>query len=192
MRKIFGLLGILVAGQAGAQDFEAGHTGWHVERLSRDFVVLRTNIAEVEQGNRQQRQGLLILTCERDIRRVRFQIGEVPRSPSTHASAHGRAIVRGVMPSQKTPPAPIHPKVGFFDDGSFELQEEAVFGNGTMRGLLDILLELPTHLDVVLYKGPATRTFVSGDALRVRLHGLDENLGDFYAFKGLCFRAKEN
>ena len=42
MKIVFALLGILGAGQAFAQNFEAGRSGWQLERLSDDFVLLRT------------------------------------------------------------------------------------------------------------------------------------------------------
>ena len=103
MKKLCVLLPILAAGQACAQDFEAGRQGWQLERLSDDFVLLRTDITIPEQGKRRDRQGLLILTCERGVRRVRFQIGDIPRSPSINASSQGRAIVRGWFPDQKVP-----------------------------------------------------------------------------------------
>ena len=99
MKKVCVLLGILAAGQADAQDFEAGRQGWQLERLSDDFVLLRTDITIPEQDKRRGRQGLLILTCERGVRRVRFQIGDVPRSPSINAivsgSGHRTRMVSG-------------------------------------------------------------------------------------------------
>jgi hypothetical protein len=191
MKIAFALLGLFAAGQAAAQDFEVGRTGWQLERLSRDFVLLRANIVISARGNRKDRQGLLILTCERgqDIRRIRFQIGDVPKSPSTHATSYGRAIVRGATYDRKEYTSPIFPDVRFFDDGSFEFQEKAGFSNSVMRGMLGILQKLPAYLEVVLYKGPETLSFRLGTAMQFRLNGLDSNLGSIYGFEGLCFRS---
>ena len=189
MKSLCILLGVLAAGQAFAQDFEAGRNGWQLERLSSDFVLLRTNIAIPAQAGRSNRQGLLILTCEPGVRRVRFQIGDVPRSPSIHASSHGRAIVRGWFQDQKRPSFPIYPNVLFFDDGSFEFRETTVFSDSIMRGILSLLRKTPTRLEVVLFKGPETRAFRPGTAMQFSLQGLDSNLGNIYGFEGLCFHA---
>lgn len=190
MKRLMALLCFLAAGQAAAQDFEAGRNGWQLERLSNEFVLLRTDVAVAEKGN-QQRQGLLILTCERGVGRIRFQIGDMPRSPSTRASSEGRAIVRGTSYVQKDSPPPIYPGVRFFDDGSFEFREATTFGDSVMRGFLNILQKLPARLEVVLFKGPETRSFVPRTAMYFKLHGLDENLGNIYGFDGLCFRAEK-
>ena len=123
------LLLMLAVGRAHAQDFEAGRQGWQSQRLSDDFVLLRTDITIPEQGKRRDRQGLLILTCESGVRRIRFQIGDIPRSPSINASSSGRAIVRGWFPQQNVPSLPIYPAVYFFDDGSFEFRETASFSD---------------------------------------------------------------
>ncbi|MGO4571828.1 hypothetical protein [Microvirga sp. 2TAF3] len=191
MKNVWVLLGFLAAGQACAQDFEVGRTGWEIERLSSDFVLLRTNVVVPEQGNRQGRQGLLILTCERGVRRVRFQIGGVPRSPSINASSHGRAIVRGWFHGKKDPLFPIYPPVHFFDDGSFEFRESTTFNDSVMRGILNILRKTPDRLEIVLFKGPETRAFRSGAAMQFRLQGLDSNLGSIYGFEGLCFHVDD-
>jgi hypothetical protein len=193
MKTVFGLLGLLAAGQVAAQDFEVGRTGWQLERLSSDFVLLRTGITIPARGSRKDQQGLLILTCEReqDVRRIRFQIGNVPKNPSIHASSYGRAIVRGVSHNQKDYTSPIFPDVRFFEDGSFEFQERTAFSNSVMRGMLGILQKLPTHLEVVLFKGPETLSFRLGTAMQFKLHGLDSNLGNIYGFEGLCFRSNQ-
>ncbi len=129
-----------------------------------------------------------MLACEPRVRRIRFQMSETPRSPSIRASSHGRAIVRGWGTTEKTSPAPIYPDVLFFDDGSFEFQETAIFGSSVMRGLLAILQESPTRLEVVLFKGAQTRSFARGEAMQFQLSNLEENLGNIYGFEGLCFR----
>ncbi|KAB0265756.1 hypothetical protein [Microvirga brassicacearum] len=187
MKKVCVLLGLLAAGHACAQDFEAGRNGWQLERLSANFVLLRTSITIPVQGSRPSRQGLLILTCEPGVRRIRFQIGDLPRSPSTHASSHGRAIVRGWFQDQVVPLLPVYPNVLFFDDGSFEFRETIAFSDSVMRGILGLLRKNPARLEIVLFKGPETRAFQSGTAMQFRLHGLDRNLGDIYGFEGLCF-----
>jgi hypothetical protein len=188
MKKVCALLLALAAGQAQAQDFEAGRQGWQLERLSDDFVLLRTDISIPEQGGKRSgRQGLLILTCEQTIRRVRFQIGHIPRSPSINASAQGRAIVRGWFQDRKNPTLPIYPTVQFFDDGSFEFQERTGFSDSTMRGILSLFRKTPDRLEIVLFKDSDTRAFRSGSAMQFRLHRLDAGLADIYGFEGLCF-----
>lgn len=189
MKRLCVILGFLAAGQAHARDFEAGRQGWQLERLSDDFVLLRTDITVPEQGKRRDRQGLLFLTCERGVRRVRFQIGDIPRSPSINASSQGSAIVRGWSLDQKAPSLPIYPAVLFFDDGSFEFREKTGFSDSMMRGILNILRKTPERLEIVLFKGTETRAFRSATAIQLRLHGLAQDLGDIYGFEGLCFHA---
>lgn len=189
MKIVFALLGILAAGQACAQNFEAGRSGWQLERLSDDFVLLRTDITAPARGSRSTRQGLLILACEPGGRRIRFQIGDIPKNPSIYASSQGRAIVRGWFGNQSMPSLPIYPAVQFFDDGSFEFKETAGFSDSIMRGMLGLLRKLPSRLEVVLFKGMETRTFRPGTAMVFSLEGLDSNLGDIYGFEGLCFRS---
>lgn len=187
MKKVYVLLGVLAIGQAYAQDFEAGRSGWQLERLSDDFVLLRTNLIGPVQGNKPSRHGLLILTCEPGLRRVRFQIGDIPRSPSISASSNGRALVRGWFLDQKAPSLPIYPTAHFFDDGSFEFRESTAFSDSTMRGILNLLRKNPARLEIVLFKGQETRAFRSGTAMQFRLHGLNNDLGNIYGFEGLCF-----
>ncbi|NIX78387.1 hypothetical protein [Microvirga terricola] len=188
MKKVCVLLGMLTASQAYAQDFEAGRNGWQLERLSSDFALLRTNITIPLQGNRSGREGLLILTCEPGARRVRFQIGDIPRSPSIRASSHGRAIVRGWFQDRATPSFPIYPSVDFFGDGSFEFRETTGFSDSVMRGILDLLRKTPARLEVVLFKGAETRAFRAGTAMQFKMHDLENSLGSIYGFEGLCFR----
>jgi hypothetical protein len=187
MKIILVLLGITVAGQAFAQDFEAGRDGWQLERLSSDFVILRTDIAKPARGNRSARKGLLILTCEPNVRRIRFQISDMPRNPSIRASSEGRAIVRSWFQDQRTPSLPIYPVVHFFDDGSFEFRETVAFNDSIMRGILGLLRTTPARLEIVLFKGNETRAFRLGAAMQIRLYSLDSSLGNIYGFEGLCF-----
>jgi hypothetical protein len=189
MKRLLLLLGLLVSGQAAAQNFEVGRDGWQLERLSNEFVLLRANIAPADEGRPNRRQGLLILTCERDVRRIRFQIGGASRRPSARAVIQGRAIVRGAVRDPSSQAAALYPRVRFFDDGSFEFHEAAAFGDSVMRGFLGLLQQMPARLEVVLFKGLETRAFVRGTAMQFTLHQLDESLGNIYGFEGLCFRS---
>ena len=189
MKIVFALLGILAAGQAFAQNFEAGRSGWQLERLSDDFVLLRTDITAPARGDRSTRQGLLILACEPGGRRIRFQIGNIPKNPSIYVSSQGRAIVRGWFGNQSMPSLPVYPAVQFFEDGSFEFKETAGFSDSIMRGMLGLLRKVPSRLEVVLFKGTETRSFRRGTAMEFSLQGLDSNLGDIYGFEGLCFHS---
>ena len=56
--------------------------------------------------------------------------------------------------------------MSFFDDGSFEFQEKTGFSNSTMRGSWTYFARLPDRLEVLLFKGPETRAFRSGIAIR--------------------------
>lgn len=183
---------MVAASQVQAQGHEIGRSGWLLERPSRDFVLLRSTITLPEREGAPNaekiRQGLFMLACEPRVRRIRFQMSETPRSPSIRASSHGRAIVRGWGATEKPSPEPIYPDVLFFEDGSFEFQETASFGNSVMRGLLAIMQESPTRLEVLLFKGAQTRSFARGEAMQFRLSNLEENLGNIYGFEGLCFR----
>lgn len=186
MKRSIALLVILAAGRAYGQDFEAGRTGWQLERLSSNFVVLRTDVVSPAQGKRSARQGLLILTCEPSVRRIRFQLSEVPRSPSIRASSEGRAIVRAWFQGQRSPSLPIYPSTYFFDDGSFEFREATAFSDSTMRGVLNLLRRVPDRLEIIVFKGNETRAFRPGTAMQFTLHDLEGSLGNIYGFEGLC------
>lgn len=165
-----------------------GQSGWHLERLSDDFVLLRTDIQNVETVGRPARKGLLILTCERQARRIRFQIGNAPRLPSTQFSELGRAFVRGERDGAPLVLESVSLHVRLFEDGSFEFLEAIGFSAPVMREFLQLLQRLPTWLEVVLFKGSETRAFLRGASLRFQFMHLDESLGNIYGFEGLCFR----
>jgi hypothetical protein len=182
---------LVAAGPASAQGYEIGRSAWQVERLSDGFVLLRTEIHQTEAGARPRRQGLFVLTCDRQSRRIRFQLGETPRQPSIEATQFGRAIVRGRRDGAVLPGVQLNPRVRFFDDGSFELLEAVGFGDATMAQFLRLLKKLPAQLEVVLFRGPETGVFLRGTALQFDVLGLDESLVNLYGFEGLCFRAAE-
>jgi hypothetical protein len=185
------LLGLLMVGVANAQTLEVGQNGWELERLSNELVLLRTSIYIPKQGDRPDRQGLLILTCERGVRRVRFQMGGLPRRPSINPSSQGRAIIRGWHAQKKSPSGPVHASVDFFDDGSFEFLERSAFSDPVMRGILELLRKTPDRLEIVLFKGPDTHAFRTGAPIQFRLIGLLNDLGNIYAFEGLCFHSDQ-
>ncbi len=175
------------AGKACANDYEVGRTGWRLERLSDGLVLMRTDILKLNQDG-PRGQGLLIAACEPKARRIRFQIGDSPKAPSTRSTAWGRAIVRGLFGRTSRSFVPFYPSVRLFEDGSFEFQEGASLGDGTMRAFTDVLTRLPEALEVILFKGPDIGAFSRGTALRFHLQGLDEGLATIYGFQGLCFR----
>jgi hypothetical protein len=191
MKILCFLLGLLVAGAANAQVLEVGQNGWELERLSNEFVLLRTSIYIPKQSDQADRQGLLILTCERGVRRVRFQMGGLPRRPSINASSQGRAIIRGWFAQTKSPSVPVHASVLFFDDGSFEFLERTAFSDSVMRGVLDLLRKTPDRLEIVLFREPDTQAFRTGTPIHFRLIGLSNDLGNIYAFEGLCFHSHQ-
>jgi hypothetical protein len=178
---------LLFASAAPAQDYEVGRGGWQLERLGEDFVLLRAEILKVEAPEKRRRQGLVILACEGGSRRIRFQLSENPRAPSTQASAEGRALLRAWR--NEAVSGALHAKARFFEDGSFELQESAPFGDAVVRGFVDLLARLPGELEVVLFQGPETGRFVRGQGLRFRLEEVDPSLAQIYGFEGLCTRA---
>jgi hypothetical protein len=188
-------LGILVAlsllaiQPVAAQSYVAGQSGWQLERLSPEFVILRTSIQQTETKDRSPRQGLLVLTCERQARRIRFQLGDSPRQPSTHFSDLGRAMVLGERDGTRLVHANINPRVRFFPDGSFEFLEAIGMSEPVMREFLHLLQQLPGRLDVVLFKGPDTGAFLRGVPHQFNLVNLNEGLASIYGFEGLCFRA---
>ncbi len=186
---LLGLLGLLLGQPAAAQTFVAGEDGWQLERLADDFVLLRTRVQQFDAGGQPSRQGLLILTCERQARRIRFQLGDTARLANTQFSELGRAFVRGERDGTSFILKSVRPNVRFFQDGSFEFLEAVGFSDAIMRDFLGLLQRLPTQLEIVLFKGPETRAFLRGTALRVHLVRLKESLGDVYGFEGLCFRA---
>jgi hypothetical protein len=188
-RRVLMLLSLLLAQPVAAQSFVVGEGGWHLERLADDFVLLRTDVQQFESASRIPRQGLLMLTCERQARRIRFQIGSSPRLPNTQFSELGRARVRGERAGASLILKAVHPQVRFFQDGSFEFLEAIGFSDAVMREFLNLLQQLPTQLEIVLFKGPETRALLRGTALRFHLVRLNESLGNVYGFEGLCFRA---
>jgi hypothetical protein len=184
---VFSLLAGFPPATSHAADFTLGENGWQLERLSDDFVLLRSEIFTIKRDERPKRIGLMIAACERDKRRVRFQMGDTPRSPSILPTARARAIIRGIAGADKREPAPIYPAIHLFNDGSFELQETAELG-GNVRGFLDLLTRSPTELEVILFKGPDTGAFTRGTAFRFELRNIFESLGTIYGFQGLCLR----
>jgi hypothetical protein len=78
-----------------ANDYVLGQSSWELERLSDQLVLLRSEIIIVGRNATPKRQGLMIATCDREIRRIRFQLGQTPLSPSINPAANGRAIIRG-------------------------------------------------------------------------------------------------
>jgi hypothetical protein len=185
------LVALLTPSPSAAQDYELGRNGWQLERLAQGFVLLRTEIFSSESGGRLRRQGLLVLTCDRQARRIRFQIGDAPRQPSTQASQYGRAMVRGRREGGAVVTVQLVSRVRFFDDGSFELLEAVGFSDPAMREFLHLLKKLPKRLEVLLFKGPETGVFLRATALQFDTHGLDESLADIYGFEGLCFRSPD-
>jgi hypothetical protein len=168
-----------------AADYTLGENGWQLERLPDNFVLLRSEIFTAEKSARPKRIGLMIAACEPERRRVRFQTGDTPRSPSIHPASRARAIIRGIPEAESTP---IYPTIHVFNDGSFEMQETAALG-GSVRGFLNILTRSPTDLEIILFKGPDTGAFSRGTALRFELRNVFESLGTIYGFEGLCFHS---
>lgn len=187
-RNLLMLLSLLLTQPAVAQSFVVGEAGWQLERLADDFVLLRTDIQQFDATGRLSRQGLLMLSCERQARRIRFQIGNAPRLASTQTSELGRALVRGEGGGKSLMLKSVRPQVRSFQDGSFEFVEAVGFSDAIMRDFLGLLQELPTQLEVVLFKGTETKAFLRGTALRFHLVRLKDGLGDVYGFEGLCFR----
>lgn len=183
------LVYVLASQPLAAQDFIVGESGWQLERLSDHFVLLRTDIQLIEPKDRSTRRGLLILTCERQARRIRFQIADAPGKPSTQFSQLGRAILRGERDGKPLGLTSVSPRVRFFEDGSFEFLEAIGFSDPVMRDFLHLLQQVPNRLEVVFFKGPETGAFVRGTARRFNIVRLDEGLGSVYGFEGLCFRA---
>jgi hypothetical protein len=187
---LIGFLAALVPRESRGNDYKLGQNGWQLERLPDGFVLLRTEIFRDERAGKLGRQGLMIATCERGVRRVRFQIGDTPRSPSTRPNVRGRAIIRGMGGDNRRGPPPIYPRIHIFEDGSFELQETGLFG-GNVRAFLDLLTSEPDYLEVVLFKGPETGAFTRGTALRFELENVSDSLVTIYGFQGLCFRSAD-
>ena len=188
---LFGLLAMLTHGaEAGAQDLEVGRTGWHVERLANRFVLLRAEISDSDPGRAGRRQGLLLMTCDHQARRIRFQLGETPQQPSSQAAEFGRAMVQGERESQRLPGA-FNARVRFYPDGSFEFLEAIGFSESAMREFLDLLEKLPNRITLVLFKGPDTGAFRQGTVIRLTPRNLDESLVSLYGFGGLCYRAAD-
>jgi hypothetical protein len=178
-------LSAFVPGLAFAQDYTVGATGWQVERVSNTFVVLRADINRA--SGKQERQGLLVLTCDPQARRIRFQIGRVPGQPSLESDQTGRATIRG-RSADNSIIAPFHAPVRFFPDGSFEVLEAIGFTTATMQSFVTLLEALPSAVEIVLYRGPETGAFVQGTTLRLKLDQLEANLVGLYGFEGLCYR----
>src|SRR5215210_8069850 len=132
VRAVLMLVGLLLAHPATAQDFILGEGGWHLERLADDFVVLRTDIQQVKSGVLGSQKGLLMLTCERQARRIRFQIGSAPQLPTTQRSELGRARVRGERDGASLVLKSVSPAVRVFEDGSFEFLEAIGFSDPMM------------------------------------------------------------
>jgi len=174
-----------------AQDLEVGRTGWSLERLSDRFVLLRTEIHDLEANNAARRQGLLLLTCDNQSRRIRFQIGESPRQPSTHAGDSGRAMVQGERDGQRLAASPLNPRARFYSDGSFEFLEAIGFSDAIMNQFLQLLKKLPTRINIVLFKGPETGAFRRGTTIQLTMRNLDAALPTLYGFEGLCYRSPE-
>lgn len=187
-RAVLALAAGLVVAPALAQDYEVGGTGWKLERLSDDFVVLRSDVLRIETGGTRKRQGLLILSCEGPVRRIRFQIGASPLAPSVQAVETGRAIVRGRRDGEIVASL-LNGQAYVFGDGSFEFRETVGFAAPVMAEFLQLLQKLPNRLEVVLFRGQEARTFVRGTAYAFDVSGVNESLGDIYGFQGLCFRA---
>ena len=183
------LLGLLLAHPATAQDFIIGEGGWHLERLADDFVVLRTDMQQVKSGSLGSQRGLLMLTCERQARRIRFQIGSAAQLPTTQRSELGRARVRGERDGASLVLKSVSPAVRVFEDGSFEFVEAIGFSDPVMREFLELLQRVPRRLEILLFKGQETRAFLRGTASRFHVVRLEESLGALYGFEGLCFRA---
>src|SRR3954452_9904745 len=184
-----GLFGLFIAAQPlAAQTYQVGQSGWRLERLSNDFVVLRTSVERSISPDQPPRRGLLVLTCERQARRIRFQLGDTPNQPSTQFSELGRATVRGERDGKSTVLAAVNPRVRFFPDGSFELFEAIGFGDPAMREFLHLLQRLPNRLEILLFKGPETVTSSREAPRRFEFVRLEESLSDLYGFEGLCFR----
>jgi len=175
---------------AHAQDLEVGRTGWQLERLSDRFVLLRAEIHEAEASKSMHREGLLLLTCDHQARRVRFQIGDAPHQPSTQAAEFGRAMVQGEREG-RGPVGSLTPRVRFYPDGSFEFLEAIGFSDSVMRDFLQLLRRLPSRIEVLLFKGPDTGAFRRGTVVRLSMRKLNEDLAALYGFEGLCYRAPD-
>jgi hypothetical protein len=185
VRWLILVLFVLASPLAAAKEYRLGSTGWQVERLSDAFVVLRTEIFEI--GGKQERKGLLVLTCDRQARRIRFQLGGAPERPSLEAEQNGHAGISGLRPDQAKL-KPLYPRVRFFPDGSFEILEATGLSEPSMSGFIALLQWLPTTIEVVLYRGAEAGTTVRGITHLFKTEQLEASLVSIYGFEGLCYR----